>query len=241
VDDGEIVFLATPLPEPRTVTVRSATRPAPVAWDPVTLRRTSLPEVAGAGRYRLDLPATGSVFLVPGGRTDPPQATMREIPLGGGWRLTLPGVGEYDLPDGPRPWTELEGEAVGFAGVGTYVTEVWVEDAAAGGPAHLSLADVGDVARVRVNGRDCGVVWTEPWRVEVTGAVRPGPNTVEIDVANAWMNRLIAEAAAPTGRVFAPAAAVYAPDAPVRPSGLLGAVRLEVAASARTPAAETGP
>jgi hypothetical protein len=49
---------------------------------------------------------------------------------------------------------------------------------------------------------------------------------VEVDVANAWMNRLIAEAATPTGKIFAPAAAVYAADAPVRTSGVTGPVRL---------------
>jgi hypothetical protein len=72
------------------------------------------------------------------------------------------------------------------------------------------------------------VVWTAPWRIDVAAAVRPGRNTVQVEVANAWMNRLIAEAAAPTGEVFAPVAGVYAADAPVHPAGLSGPVVLEV-------------
>jgi hypothetical protein len=79
---------------------------------------------------------------------------------------------------------------------------------------------------VRVNGVDCGTVWTSPFRAEVTGALRPGRNEVELQVATAWMNRLIAEASQPTGEVFAPVAGVYAADAPVRASGLTGPVRL---------------
>ena len=93
----------------------------------------------------------------------------------------------------------------------------------------LVLTDVCDVARVRINGADLGVLWAAPWRVETRGAFRAGRNVVEIEVANAWMNRLIAEAGEPTGELFAPATAVYEPDAPVRPSGLTGPVRLEFA------------
>ena len=62
----------------------------------------------------------------------------------------------------------------------------------------------------------------------MTGVLRRGRNTIEIDVANAWMNRLIAEAAAPTGEIFAPVAAVYEPDAPVQRSGLTGPVVLRL-------------
>ena len=123
--------------------------------------------------------------------------------------------------DRPRP------EAAGFAGVGTYATEVELPDAA-GGRRCCALGDVGDLARVRVNGIDCGIVWTAPWEVDVTAAVRPGTNTVEVEVANAWMNRLIAEAASPTGEIFGPVAGVYSADAPVQPSGLGGPVVLRI-------------
>ena len=96
----------------------------------------------------------------------------------------------------------------------------------------LALGDVGDLARVRVNGVDCGIVWTAPWEIDVTAALRPGANTVEVEVANAWMNRLIAEAASPTGEIFAPVAGVYSADAPVHPSGLSGPVTLRLSAPA---------
>ena len=57
---------------------------------------------------------------------------------------------------------------------------------------------------------DCGVIWTEPYRIDVKPAMHAGCNTVEIDVANAWMNRLISEAAVPTGELFEPVTGVYA-------------------------------
>ena len=96
------------------------------------------------------------------------------------------------------------------------------------GTAAVLAVEVGDIARVRVNGVDCGVLWTAPFRVDVTAALRPGRNVVELDVANAWMNRLIAEAATPTGELFEPTRGVYAPEATPQPSGVLGAARLEL-------------
>lgn len=62
---------------------------------------------------------------------------------------------------------------------------------------HLDLGTVKNVAQVKVNDRDCGVVWTAPWRAEITDAVRPSANDLEIEVANLWPNRLIGDAAIP--------------------------------------------
>ena len=53
------------------------------------------------------------------------------------------------------------------------------------------------VASIRINGIDLGTVWKDPFRAEVTSALRPGPNSIEIRVANLWVNRLIGDAALP--------------------------------------------
>ena len=64
-------------------------------------------------------------------------------------------------------------------------------------PLFLHLGVVKNVARVRLNGKDLGTVWTAPWQVEITGAVKPGANVLEIEVANLWPNRLIGDATLP--------------------------------------------
>ncbi len=124
---------------------------------------------------------------------------------------------------GPGPtWARTPPASPGSGGTAPRsISTRWAE------AAFLS-AEVGDIARVRVNDVDCGVLWTAPFRVDVTQALRPGRNVVELDVANAWMNRLIAEAARPTGELFGPVSGVYAADAAPRPSGVLGPVRLEL-------------
>ena len=114
------------------------------------------------------------------------------------------------------------------------------------GRTYLDLGVVNDMARVRLNGRDLGVVWCAPWRVEVTGAIKAGENQFEIEVVNRWANRMIGDkqpAAAnvrtvecppgflggqniQTGRYTFSTSDPYTKQSPLLPSGLLGPVQL---------------
>src|SRR5699024_11034918 len=51
-------------------------------------------------------------------------------------------------------------------------------------------ADQRDPFEVRVNGKSVGQACWQPWRVELTDAVKPGRNKVEIIVANTLINRI---------------------------------------------------
>lgn len=61
----------------------------------------------------------------------------------------------------------------------------------------LDLGVVKNIARVRLNGKDLGIVWTAPWRVDVSGIIKEKGNELEIEVANLWPNRLIGDATLP--------------------------------------------
>jgi alpha-L-rhamnosidase len=96
----------------------------------------------------------------------------------------------------------------------------------------LDFGNVKNLARVKLNGQDLGVVWCAPWRLDVTGIVRAGTNQIEIEVANLWPNRLIGDADLPRGRqltwtTYNP----YKVSSPLLPSGLIGPVTLEVSES----------
>ena len=57
----------------------------------------------------------------------------------------------------------------------------------------LDLGRVEVIAEVRLNGRDLGLVWQEPYRLDITDAVRAGNNELEIHVTTLWPNRLIGD------------------------------------------------
>ena len=84
------------------------------------------------------------------------------------------------------------------------------------------------MARVALNGRELGVVWCAPWRVEIpAGLLRAEGNELEISVANLWINRLIGAAGLPQEqRLTWTTRNPYKKDSPLQPSGLLGPVRL---------------
>jgi hypothetical protein len=70
------------------------------------------------------------------------------------------------------------------------------------------------------------VVWHAPYRIDLAPAAKPGANRLEIKVVNLWVNRLIGDAQPGATKVTFTTGPAYAPDAPLRPSGLLGPVRL---------------
>ena len=70
-------------------------------------------------------------------------------------------------------------------------------DTANAGDLYLDLSKVYNMARVNLNGKDLGVVWTAPWRVNISGAVKNTDNRLVITVANLWVNRLIGDASRP--------------------------------------------
>ena len=102
-----------------------------------------------------------------------------------------------------------------------------------------------------LNGRDCGIAWKPPYRVDVGAAIRPGRNELHVEVANTWVNRMIGDEqlpleaewkdwetllgwpqwfkdgrTSPTGRFTFTSARHYTADSPLHPAGLLGPVRL---------------
>jgi hypothetical protein len=58
---------------------------------------------------------------------------------------------------------------------------------------YLDLGIVHAIAEVWLNGRNLGVVWTSPWRVDISSAVKTRHNRLEIKVTNVWANRLIGD------------------------------------------------
>jgi hypothetical protein len=96
-----------------------------------------------------------------------------------------------------------------------------------------SVKDVG-IASVKINGNDKGIVWTKPFRVEVTRDLKKENNVLEIKVVNSWYNRVSGDEASPGKKRYTSTNIVLqrgsggAPPEKIRlePSGLIGPVRI---------------
>ena len=96
-------------------------------------------------------------------------------------------------------WSQRPEPAVKyFSGTAVYHHAFNLIGATLSGPVYLDLGQVKSLARVRLNGRNMGVIWTAPWRVEVGSFLKPQRNQLEIEVANLWPNRLIGDAKMPS-------------------------------------------
>lgn len=98
---------------------------------------------------------------------------------------------------------------------------------------YLDLGAIRDVARIRLNGRELGVLWTAPWRLDITDAVKHMGNRIEIAVTNLWPNRLIGDATLPVERRLTRTNIALGPNDPLLLSGLLGPVQVLTAEPAK--------
>ncbi len=96
-----------------------------------------------------------------------------------------------------QDWAKHELRGVKYySGIATY-KKSFVIDQVDNGKYYIDLGVVNDMARVKLNGQDIGVVWCAPWRIDVLGALKKGENMLEIEVANRWINRLLGDKSEP--------------------------------------------
>ena len=205
----------------------------------------SFTQAGGHTTVPLDLAPYGSLFVVfrkvvsPGragveGRNFPQPERLTE--LRGTWNVRFDpkwGGPESVLFERLVDWKDRpeEGDPNIIAGTATYLKSFDLDPGLAGGKRRLflDLGAVRELARVRLNGRDLGVVWTPPWRVEITHAAKPSGNALEVEVVNLWPNRLIGDAALPIEQRRTQTNVAFTGDQPLLPSGLLGPVTVQVA------------
>jgi hypothetical protein len=79
-----------------------------------------------------------------------------------------------------------------YSGTAVYSkTFNWNEENA--GKIFIELENVYNIATIKINNADCGTVWTKPYRLDISGALKQGNNTIEIAVSNTWANRIMGD------------------------------------------------
>jgi hypothetical protein len=122
-------------------------------------------------------------------------------------------------------WTKRPEEGIKYySGPATYIKRFDAKDMQPGAKYFLETGIVKHIAELTLNGKKLGILWTAPWRIEVTGLLKASDNVLEIVVVNCWPNRLIGDAALPPEKRLTRTNISFKADAPLMPSGLLGPV-----------------
>ncbi|QDV74064.1 glycosyl hydrolase [Botrimarina mediterranea] len=217
-----------------------ATAGAVEVWDPVSGVRREI-DAIGDERTKLVLqlePAQSQVIVLRDRSTAPllgKASFLAEIR--GPWRLTFaPAVGEAPLSRSLTVLGDLTvyEELQDFVGEARYETTFEIESPPKQGRISLQVGGAAALAEVIVNGVDCGVAWTAPWRVEVTDALQSGTNRMTIVTPSTWKNRLVAERSLPEAdRTAWTSAPVRLANNDLTPFGLLGPIQLLIEQPAR--------
>lgn len=118
------------------------------------------------------------------------------IDIAHGWSISFPfsdpKIAETFVTDTITDWTLLPDDRVKVnRGTARYSVAVEIPELA-DVPSDwvLDLGDVRENARVMVNGQPAGIVWCLPMRINVGHLLKPGKNTIDVDVTNLDANRI---------------------------------------------------
>ncbi len=210
-------------------------------WHPETgkVEQASYTFVNGCTKVPLHLEANDAVFVVFRENTD---KTVRTIPqpretklaaIEGNWNLNFQkgrGAPADISVDKLGSWTDNADAGIKyFSGTGTYSKMISVSASWFKKDAHLwiDLGEVKNLAEVIVNGKSIGIVWKKPFRIDVTGVLKPGENSLRIAVTNLWVNRIIGDQQPGVVKKYTyTTRSFYEAGSPLLPSGLLGPVHI---------------
>jgi hypothetical protein len=207
--DEDIYFVSnrTGAPVETTATFRTIAG-KPQLWDAMTGTIKQLPEYTVTGQLTsvpLKLDAYQSYFVV-FAKSNLQAATTKNFAankvvkaLDGPWQVSFDpkwGGPKTIKFDALTDWTLRPEDGIKYySGTAVYHKEFDLPKnvVASGKNLYIDLGEVNNMARVKLNGKDLGIVWTAPWRVEISGAILQKHNKLEIEVINLWPNRLIGD------------------------------------------------
>ena len=210
-------------------------------WDPLT--GDVLPAIyekkGDRTSVKISLPQAGSYFVV--FRKDNPEIPAKSavekqviatIPLSQPWELKFPdgwGTPASLQISELKPWKDLDTstEAKAFSGTVEYSSTFNIDNTS-GNRFILDLGKVDMIAEIIINGEPVRTVWTTPYKADVTKAVRPGKNTLQVKVTSTWFNRLVYDAGQPESNRKTWVLRWPDKNEPLRESGLMGPVTLSI-------------
>lgn len=219
----------------------------PQLWDPMTGKvsqaeayeyrgdRTVLP--LHLGPYGSAIIEFGVAHLPAKVRPSPSEEVKGSLLLNGPWNVAWLGSNAPSTEMTTlKCWTDFPATQY-FSGKARYESSANAprEFLATGTKLVLDLGDVRETAEVWINGKHVGVTWMVPYKLEVTPYLKPGQNTLKIEVTNLLINDVLGQPEKDYSEVEKTYHLAYKIHPPQEkafvkvpyPSGLLGPVRIE--------------
>ena len=131
------------------------------------------------------------------------KTTVKKVPspleIVGPWKVSFSAPysvpGQIELPSLVSLSENANPEIKYFSGTAIYDVEVTIPSKmlAKGQNVVLDLGDVQVISEVFVNEKSLGVLWKPPYKIDVTDFLHKGKNSIQVKVANQWVNRLIGD------------------------------------------------
>jgi len=124
-------------------------------------------------------------------------------------------------------WSDMDHEGIRYySGSASYGREfsIGAETLSNDAEAFVVFEEIQEMARVFVNGNDCGIVWTPPYKARITPFLKAGTNKITVQVINTWNNRIVGDLRNPEEKTFTNtnAKSKFTADSPLLKSGILG-------------------
>ena len=160
---------------------------------------------------------------------------LEPIDISDNWNIKFnPAMGgpeSYHL-DSLKSWSEIGDEGIKFySGSASYERDFYFEkeDLPKETEAYIVFGDIQEMAHVFVNGNDCGIVWTIPYKAKITPWLKKGSNKITVQVINTWNNRIVGDIRNPDKRPFTSTngKVKFNKNSPLLKSGLIGKAEIQ--------------
>lgn len=197
---SDIWFISNQLDSIREleISLRGAGR-VPEWFDP---QRAEIAEIKnwrieqGRTIVRLDLSPAQSGFIVLRNKTTqesnnrPEQYTTSGLDLDP-WKIRFDALDKSMESTDLFDWRKSDDMDIKYyAGTAEYHSAFTLDKIPEAEKIYLKFDSVNVMAEVFLNGKSCGIVWTQPYLLEVSSALKTGKNELKINVANTWYNRV---------------------------------------------------
>jgi len=84
-------------------------------------------------------------------------------------------------------WTDIDHEGINYySGSASYSRDFSIGEEKLSNmtEAFVVFGDIQEMARISVNGNDCGIVWLPPYKAKITPYIKAGTNTITVQVRN---------------------------------------------------------